>query len=209
METSVPLARLARGRALRHLSLPRMPGHSRSRGLLALLAAGVLLAIALGRGHPFVDMTNDHQGRALFAPGALHAGVAAEAGITLGNDGALPYDYSVRTSGGLPPGTRVRITEAGRGTPLYDGPAPRSEAPLGALDPGQRISLTVEIRVPSGARFEGGSPAFIWSAAATGWSGWQVAVLVLINVLGLAVLANELRRPRPRPAPGPGLPGHS
>lgn len=174
----------------------RVSPQALSRALVAAAALCLLLAIGWAHSTPLVAMSNDLQGRSLFAAAQLKPGLPASSEISLGNTGILPYVYSLSVAPGLPPGTLMTITDPRRKAPLYRGEPPTAAVALGRLEQRQQVRLRIQILVPAGSRAPGISPSFTWSAAAAGWSAPELWALVLLVLAALFVLAREMLRSR-------------
>ena len=174
------------------------------RGLL-LAAALVLVALAFAFVwmHPFVAMTNDHQGRSAFpTPGPADTRIAG--GVRLGNQGLLPYTYEVHAQDPLPAGATLQIVRMEDGSTLYSGHLAQRPVALGRLQPGKRVTLKLVLTEPAG---NVSAPTLIWSARAvapdlgavvvSSLAAWiAIAGLVGLDLLLVVVWLRELRRGR-------------
>ena len=170
------------------------------RGLILLLLVLALLAgFGLWQWHPFVSMSNDHAGRSVLptpAPGDR----ALTGGVKLGNDGLLPYTYTVRVSE-ADPAAKLVVQRYPDGQTLYSGPEPASPVVLGNLAPGEQVTLKLSVTSSQDIV----SPTFVWEArgsapaSAWSWTGWPlVLLLALLNALMLGAWLRELARNRRR-----------
>src|SRR5205814_1749721 len=68
-----------------------------------------------------VAMSNDRDGETLIPSALLQPGESHSARVTLGNDGILPFGYSVSSEGSGSGALRLTIQNATDGRPLYRG----------------------------------------------------------------------------------------
>ena len=172
------------------------------------VAAALLLLFALAGllflySHPFVSMTNDHQGRSAFpTPGPADSRIVG--GVRLGNAGLLPYMYQVHVQDPLPSGTTLQVVRMEDGSVLFSGRLAQTSVGLGRLEPSQRVTLKLVLTEPPGSRY---APTLVWSARAVAPDFGAVAVwppaawiaiggLVGLDLLLVVAWAREVRRGR-------------
>jgi hypothetical protein len=168
-------------------------------GALCCFGLLTLLVLLPGRQPVPVAMSNDRDGQTLIPSGLLQPGERQGARVTLGNDGILPFSYSVSSAGSGSGALRLTIQNVADGRLLYRGELDGSEHQLGVLTPRERINLSVALDLPQDY-VSGPVPAnvtFIWTARATLLVLWWPWVLPISFAI-LAVLAVSQSRRRPR-----------
>ena len=162
--------------------------------VLAVLALGA--GLLLWQSHPLVSMSNDHQGRSILPP-AQPGDRVLEGGVKIGNNGALPYTYTVKVADPAA-GIRLRIERYPAGPVLYAGPEPSAPVVLGRLQPGQQEALKITISSDRDLA----SPTFVWQARGetVTWDPGRLALPLvgLFAALDAALLAAWLRERRRR-----------
>ena len=167
-------------------------------GALCCFGLLTLLVLLPGRQPVPVAMSNDRDGQTLIPSGLLQPGERHSARVTLGNDGILPFTYSVRSDGSGSGALRLTVQNATDGRLLYRGVLDGFEHQLGVLAPRERINLSVTLDLPKDDA-TGPVPAnvtFIWTARATLlvlWWPWMLPISFAI----LAILAVSQSRRRP------------
>jgi len=169
-------------------------------GALCCFGLLTLLVLLPGRQPVPVAMSNDRDGQALIPSGLLQPGESHNARVTVGNDGILPFSYSVSSKGSGSGALRLTVQNATDGRLLYQGVLDGSEHEVGVLAPRERINLSVRLDLPKDHK-TGPVPAnvtFIWTARATLlvlWWSWMLPIIFMI----LAVLVvSQLRRRPPK-----------
>jgi len=167
-------------------------------GALCCFGLLTLLVLVPGRQPVPVAMSNDRDGQTLIPSGLLQPGESHSARVTLGNDGILPFSYSVSSEGSGSGALRLTIQNATDGQRLYRGVLDGSEHQLGVLAPRERINLSVTLDLPKD-HATGPVPAnvtFIWTARATllvFWWPWLLPIILMI--LAILVVSQSRRRP--------------
>jgi hypothetical protein len=167
-------------------------------GALVLSAAVGFFLVSLT--HPLVAMTNDHQGQSVFAA-PLPGDTRLVGALRLGNDGLLPYTYEVQAQDPLPTDASLEIVRVEDAVTLYSGRLGTDPVALGALAPGQRVTLKLVVTEPAGSD---AAPTLIWSARGMApnldgtATGWGVAALAGLDALLFAAWLHEMRRSRLR-----------
>ena len=167
-------------------------------GALCCFGLLTLLVLVPGRQPVPVTMSNDRDGQTLIPSGLLQPGESHSTRVTLGNDGILPFSYSVSSEGSGSGALRLTIQNATDGQRLYRGVLDGSEHQLGVLAPRERINLSVTLDLPKD-HATGPVPAnvtFIWTARATllvFWWPWLLPIILMI--LAILVVSQSRRRP--------------
>jgi hypothetical protein len=167
-------------------------------GALCCFGLLTLLILLPGREPVPVAMSNDRDGQTLIPSGLLQPGERHSAPVTLGNDGILPFSYSVSSEGSGSGALRLTVQNAADGRLLYRGVLDGSEHWLGVLAPRERIKLSVTLDLPQ-EHATGRVPAyvtFIWTAKATllvSWWPWMLPIIFMI--LAILVVSQSRRRP--------------
>ena len=167
-------------------------------GALCCFGLLTLLILLPGRQLVPVAMSNDRDGQTLIQSGLLQPGERHSARVTLGNDGILPFSYSVSSEGSGSGALRLTVQNAMDGRRLYGGVLDGSEHQLGVLVPHERVNLSVTLDLPQDHE-TGPVPAnvtFIWTARATVlvlWWPWMLPVFFVM--LAILVVSQSRRRP--------------
>jgi len=167
-------------------------------GALCCFGLLTLLVLLPGRQPVPVAMSNDRDGQTLIPSGLLQPGERHSARVTLGNDGILPFSYSVSSDGSGSGALRLTVQNATDGRLLYRGVLDDFEHQLGVLAPRERINLSVTLDLPKDYA-TGPVPAnvtFIWTARVTllvFWWPWMLPIIVMI--LAILVVSQSRRRP--------------
>jgi hypothetical protein len=166
-------------------------------GALCCFGLLTLLVLLPGREPVPVAMSNDRDGQTLIPSALLQPGESHSARVTLGNDGILPFTYSVRSEGSGSRALRLTVQNGTDGRRLYRGGLDGSERQLGVLAPRERINLSVTLDLPKD-HATGPVPAnvtFIWTARATLlvlWWPWMLPIIFMI--LAILVVSQSRRR---------------
>jgi hypothetical protein len=166
-------------------------------GALCCFGLLTLLVFVPGRQPVPVAMSNDRDGQTLIPSGLFQPGERHSARVTLGNDGILPFSYSVSFEGSGS-GLRLTVQNAADGQLLYGGVLDGSQHQLGVLAPRERTNLSVTLDLPKDPA-TGPVPAnvtFIWTARATLlvlWWPWMLPIIFMI--LAILVVVGSQRRP--------------
>jgi hypothetical protein len=167
-------------------------------GTLCCVGLLTLLVLVPGRQPVPVAMSNDRDGRALIPSGLLQPGERHSARVTLGNDGILPFSYSVSSEGSGSGSLRLTVQHATDGRLLYQGVLDGSEHQVGLLAPRERINLSVTLDLPKDYP-SGPVPAnvtFVWTARATLLVWWWLWTLpIIFMILAILVVSQSRRRP--------------
>ena len=167
-------------------------------GALCCFGLLTLLVLLPGRQPVPVAMSNDRDGETLIPSALLQPGESHSARVTLGNDGILPFGYSVSSEGSGSGALRLTIQNATDGRPLYRGVLDGSEHQLGVLAPRERVNLLVTLDQPKD-HATGPVPAnvtFIWTARATLLVfRWPWLLLIIFMMLAILVVSQLRRRP--------------
>ena len=171
------------------------------RGLIgALCCFGLLTLLVLlpGRQSVPVAMSNDRDGQTLIPSALLQPGESHSARVTLGNDGILPFSYSVSSDGSGSGALRLTVQNATDGQLLYRGVLDGSEHQLGVLAPRERMNLSVTLDLPTdhATRAVLANVTFIWTARVTllvFWWPWMLPIICMM----LAILLVSQSRWRP------------
>ena len=167
-------------------------------GALCCFGLLTLLVLLPGRQPVPVAMSNDRDGQTLIRSGLLQPGESRSARVTLGDDGILPFSYSVRSQGTGAGAIRLTVQNATDGRLLYRGVLDGSEHQLGVLAPREGINLSVTLDLTKD-HATGPVPAnvtFIWTARATllvFW--WPWLLLIIFMILAILVISQSRRRP--------------
>jgi hypothetical protein len=154
-----------------------------------------LLVFLPGRQPVPVAMSNDRDGQTLIPSGLLQPGERHSARVTLGNDGILPFSYSVSSEGSGSGALRLTVQNAIDGRLLYRGVLDGSEHQLGVLAPRERINLSVTLDLPKDHGPVPANVTFIWTARATVlvlWWPWMLPIIFMI--LAILVVSQSRRR---------------
>jgi hypothetical protein len=147
-----------------------------------------LLVVLPGRKPVPVSMSNDRDGQTLIPSGLLQPGESHSARVTLGNDGILPFGYSVSSEGSGTGAFRLTVQNATDGRLLYRGVLDGSEHQVGVLAPRERINLSVTLDLPKDHRPVPANVTFIWTARATllvWWWPWMLPIIFMILAIVL------------------------